>query len=64
MPDGLIINGPLLLRAGSVRTFSDHRIAMAFSILAKIADITVDIDDRECVDISFPGFFDIMEDSR
>ena len=64
MPDGLIINGPLLLRAGAVRTFSDHRIAMAFSILAKIADITVDIDDRECVDISFPGFFDIMEDSR
>jgi 3-phosphoshikimate 1-carboxyvinyltransferase len=60
-PDGMIIRGPLRLRDGYVRTFSDHRIAMSFFILSRIADIEVDLDDRECVDISFPGFFGTME---
>lgn len=60
-PDGLTIQGPLPLHGGSIRTFSDHRIAMSFYILSRIAGIDVEIDDRECVDISFPGFFPLME---
>lgn len=60
-PDGLIIQGPLPLQGGSIKTFSDHRIAMSFYILSRIAGIDVEIDDRECVDISFPGFFPLME---
>lgn len=61
--DGLIIEGPVRLRSGSVKTFSDHRIAMSFFILSRIAGIDVDLDDTTCVDISFPGFFRIMEGS-
>ncbi|HQI02403.1 MAG TPA: 3-phosphoshikimate 1-carboxyvinyltransferase [Deltaproteobacteria bacterium] len=59
--DGLVIHGPLHFHGGSIRTYSDHRIAMAFHILSKISDTDVAIDDRDCVDISFPGFFSLME---
>jgi 3-phosphoshikimate 1-carboxyvinyltransferase len=58
--DGLAINGPLKLQSGSIRTFSDHRIAMSFHILSQAAGIDVAIDDPGCVGISFPGFFSLM----
>lgn len=59
--DGLVIHGPLHFHGGSISTYSDHRIAMSFHILSKICDIDITIDDRDCVDISFPGFFSLME---
>ncbi len=62
--DGLVIDGPLNLRTGPVQTFSDHRIAMSFFILSRIAGIEVDLDDTQCVGISFPGFFSLMEGCR
>jgi 3-phosphoshikimate 1-carboxyvinyltransferase len=58
--DGLVIEGGQALKPGRVRTFSDHRIAMSFFILSRIADIEVDLDEAGCVDISFPGFFELM----
>ena len=60
-PDGLAIHGPLRFHGGSIRTYFDHRIAMSFHILSRISDADVAIDDRNCVDISFPGFFSLME---
>lgn len=60
----MIIEGPLNPKAGSVQTFSDHRIAMSFFILSRIAGIEVDLDDTQCVGISFPGFFSLMEGCR
>lgn len=63
-PGGLVIDGPLSFRAGSVQTFSDHRIAMSFFILSRIAGIEVDLDDTQCAGISFPGFFSLMEGCR
>jgi 3-phosphoshikimate 1-carboxyvinyltransferase len=38
-----------------IKTFSDHRIAMAFSIFA--LSNTLEIDDAECVVKSFPGYW-------
>jgi 3-phosphoshikimate 1-carboxyvinyltransferase len=58
--DGLVIEGGRALKPGHIRTFSDHRIAMSFFILSRIADIEVALDDTGCVDISFPGFFELM----
>jgi len=58
--DGMVIQGPLRLSSGRIKTFSDHRIAMSFYILSKACDIDIDLDDRACVDISFPGFFELM----
>lgn len=60
-PDGLVIGGPLSFRPGSVQTFSDHRIAMSFFVLSRIAGIEVGLDDTQCVGVSFPGFFSLME---
>ena len=40
-----------------IETGGDHRIAMAFSVLALISQKGFYIDDKECVDVSFPGFF-------
>ena len=42
----------------NIKTFSDHRIAMAFYIASLIAKRTSKFDDLDCIDISFPDFFD------
>jgi 3-phosphoshikimate 1-carboxyvinyltransferase len=34
---------------------------MALAVAGLLADGTTEIDDAECVDISYPGFFDQLE---
>ena len=41
-----------------VDSHGDHRIAMAFSVAALLADGETEIDGAECAAVSFPGFFD------
>lgn len=60
LEDGMIIKGKTKLRGAEVQTFKDHRIAMAFSIASLISDSAVKIDDIECINISFPGYFDLL----
>lgn len=57
-PDGFSIVGPQPLSGGSIDSFDDHRIAMAFSIAALIARDPILIRKAECVGISFPTFFE------
>lgn len=59
--DGLSVSGPTLLRGARIDSHGDHRIAMAFSIAALIADGETEIDGSECVAISFPEFFGLLE---
>ena len=56
--DGLVINGggPNLLGA-TVRSFDDHRIAMAMGIAGLVAHGSTRILDAECARVSFPGFW-------
>ena len=42
-----------------IHTGSDHRIAMAFAVAAALTK--VELDDRQCVAKSFPGFFNELE---
>lgn len=49
---------------GRVRTEGDHRLAMAFAVLGAVRGARVTIDDRECVDVSFPGFFEAVRQAR
>jgi 3-phosphoshikimate 1-carboxyvinyltransferase len=56
--DGIIIRGPVKLKGAAVESFGDHRIAMAFAIAGLIADKETEIKNAECVDVSFPGFFE------
>jgi len=46
---------------GRVRTAGDHRLAMAFGVLGTVPGARVEIDDRACADVSFPGFFETLE---
>jgi len=58
--DGLQVFGPTKLRGALIDSHGDHRIAMAFSVAALIADGETQIDGSECVAISFPEFFDLL----
>ena len=55
--DGYEIVGGKIKKA-TINSYGDHRIAMSFAI----AGITcgMEIEDIECVDTSFPNFFDIL----
>ena len=59
-PDGLWVPGNQKLHGGSIDSFGDHRIAMAFAIAGLFADQPITIENSSCVGISFPGFFDIL----
>jgi 3-phosphoshikimate 1-carboxyvinyltransferase len=58
--DGLSISGPKQLHGAVIESFGDHRIAMAFSVAALIADGPTEIVGADCVNISFPEFFDLL----
>ncbi len=60
--DGFKIVGPQKLTGAAIQTFHDHRIAMAFSIAALVADQETTIDHPECVAISYPTFFETLKD--
>ncbi len=57
LDDGFRIAGPQPLHGGTIRSFGDHRIAMACAIAALGATAPTTIDDAACVAISYPGFF-------
>jgi 3-phosphoshikimate 1-carboxyvinyltransferase len=57
LPDGMRIVGSDRPLAGTVRTHGDHRLAMAFGILGAAPGNSVEIDDRDCVTVSYPGFW-------
>lgn len=59
--DELIIHGTGRLTGGFVRSFDDHRIAMAAAAASVICEGEVTIDNRECVKKSFIGFWDSFE---
>jgi len=61
LDDGWEIRGPRQLEGANVRSHKDHRIAMALAIAGLLADGVTEIEDAECVDISYPGFFDQLE---
>lgn len=56
--DGMIIRGGNPLKAASIYCKYDHRIAMTFSIAGINAEGTTVIEDAECVDVSYPDFYE------
>jgi 3-phosphoshikimate 1-carboxyvinyltransferase len=60
-PDGFAVRGPARMRPASVVTRGDHRIAMAFAVAARVAGVTIALDDPGCVAVSFPGFAGALE---
>lgn len=58
LPDGFVVRGSDRPLEGRVVTGGDHRIAMAFGVLARTQGSGVSVDDRGCVAISYPEFWD------
>ena len=59
--DGLTIGGPASLRGARLQSFGDHRIAMAFTIAALLANGESELEGAECVAVSFPEFFELLD---
>ena len=59
--DGLAVSGPLKLRGALIDSHLDHRIAMAFTVAALLAEGETQIAGSECVAISFPEFYGLLE---
>lgn len=59
--DGLRVGGPTKLHGASIETGSDHRIAMTFAIAGLLAEGETEIKDADCVAVSFPEFFDMLD---
>ena len=57
----LIINGPTPLKGAVVNSFKDHRTAMSLIVAGMIAGGETVVEDIECIDTSFPGFFDRLK---
>jgi 3-phosphoshikimate 1-carboxyvinyltransferase len=54
--DGLEIYGGSPLMGTRLKSFGDHRIAMAFAIAGLFADEETIIEDTDCIATSYPGF--------
>ncbi|MDT8367681.1 MAG: 3-phosphoshikimate 1-carboxyvinyltransferase [Longimicrobiales bacterium] len=59
-PDGLDVTGTDAPLAGRVDAMDDHRIAMVFGVLAAEEGNAIEIAGGACVDVSFPGFWEIL----
>jgi 3-phosphoshikimate 1-carboxyvinyltransferase len=61
LPDGMRIRGSDRPLEGRVHTHGDHRLAMAFGVLAAARGNSIAIDDRDCVAVSYPDFWSDLE---
>ncbi len=61
-PDGMIIMGNTPLKASYdniLESYNDHRIAMSLAVAGSICEGEVIIKNAECVEISFPDFWNL-----
>jgi len=57
LPDGFVVRGTSPVLRGRVVTHGDHRMAMAFGILGALPGNEIEIDDPDCVAVSYPAFW-------
>jgi 3-phosphoshikimate 1-carboxyvinyltransferase len=59
-PDGLIIEGPTILKGNICESFDDHRIGMALAIAGTLAEGKTQLMGSECINVSFPEFTSLL----
>lgn len=64
LPDGFVVEGTGALRGARVDSRGDHRLAMAFAIAGLLATGESVIERAECVDVSYPGFWEDIDRLR
>ena len=58
----LFVEGGNVKKMPKITTFDDHRIAMAFTILSLTSFEKYELDNKQCVDISLPNFFNYLSE--
>lgn len=59
--DSMIVYGGQGLKSQVVSSKKDHRIAMALAVAGLASEGVVTVEDAECADVSFPGFYQQMQ---
>lgn len=62
-PDGMTIQPCAAIRPGSVHTYNDHRMAMAFALVG-LRSPGIWIENPDCVSKTFPDYFKVLEALR
>ncbi len=62
LEDGLVITGGKKLKGCTVDGHDDHRVVMSLAVAALAADGETTITGAEAVDITYPGFFKMLEE--
>ncbi len=62
--DGMIIEGGQKLTGGTTYSHLDHRVAMSVAVAALNAKGDTTITDADCVGISFPNFYELLNSLR
>ena len=62
--DGMSIHGSESLTGSTCSSWGDHRIAMSIAIAGTRAKGETEILDAECVSVSYPGFFKVIDELR
>jgi 3-phosphoshikimate 1-carboxyvinyltransferase len=60
LPDGFHVRGSRRLLGGEADACDDHRLAMAFAVAALGATQPTVIHGADAVNVSYPGFFDVL----
>ena len=59
--DGFSVTGAETVKGGIYESYGDHRMAMSEQILSLLSEEEFQIQDKECVNISFPDFWGLFE---
>lgn len=59
--DGMVIEGNKTFFANECESYDDHRIAMCIAIASLVCDEPIILNNYECINISFPTFFNILK---
>ncbi len=64
--EGIIVHGTggRRVRGGSIESHGDHRIAMAMAVAGLMSEEGIVINGADAVDVSCPGFFELLEKIR
>ena len=62
--DGMLVRGAETITGAKCSSWGDHRIAMAIAVAATRANGETEIADADCVSVSYPGFFEVIDELR
>ena len=60
-PEGIVIKGGFPLQGGAIETRGDAGLVLAFAVAGLLAESDITLEDAECVDGIYPGFFSTLE---